>query len=39
MRRGRVALNFRDEPVLVGGAGLEPAVAMKHLFHDSSQRT
>ena len=33
-----VTLDFRDELVLVGGAGLEPAVAMKHLVHDSSQR-
>jgi hypothetical protein len=33
-----VTLDFRDELVLVGGAGLEPAVALKHLVHDSSQR-
>jgi hypothetical protein len=34
----RVALDFRDEPILVPGAGLEPAVALNHLVHDSSQR-
>jgi len=31
-----VAPDFCDEPVLVPGAGLEPAVAMKHPVHDSS---
>jgi hypothetical protein len=31
-----VALNFRDELLLVRGAGLEPAVAMNDLVHDSS---
>ena len=38
MRLPGVALHRRDEPVLVRGAGLEPAMAMKHLVHDSSHR-
>jgi len=38
VRLRRVALNLSDEPFLVRGAGLEPAVAMKHLVHDSSPR-
>jgi hypothetical protein len=33
-----VALHLHDEPGLVRGASLEPAVAMKHLVHDSSPR-
>ena len=35
-----VALDFGDEPVLVFGTGLEPAIALelKHLVHDSSRR-
>jgi len=33
-----VAPDFRDELLLVRGAGLEPAVAMNHLVHDSSPR-
>ena len=35
----RVTTDFGDETVLVLCAGLEPAFAMKHLFHDSSHRT
>jgi hypothetical protein len=38
MRLPGVALYLHDEPVLVRGASLEPAVAMKHLVHDFSQR-
>jgi hypothetical protein len=34
-----VTSDFKDETVLVLCAGLEPAFAMKHLFHDSSHRT
>jgi hypothetical protein len=34
-----VTTDFGDETVLVLCAGLEPAFAMKHLFHDSSHRT
>jgi hypothetical protein len=33
-----VALHGRDEPVLVLGAGFEPAMAMKRFVHDSSHR-
>ena len=33
-----VTLHLRDEIVLARGASLEPAVAMKHLVHNSSQR-
>jgi hypothetical protein len=40
VRLPRVALDFGDEPVLVLGTGLEPAIAieLKHLVHDSSRR-
>jgi hypothetical protein len=33
-----VALHLGDEPVLVAGAGLEPAVAMKHRVHHPEAR-
>jgi len=33
-----VALDLRDEPVLVLRAGVEPAIAMKHPVHGSSRR-
>ena len=36
VRLPRVTLDFGDESVLVPGVSLEPAVAMKHLVHDSS---
>jgi hypothetical protein len=39
VRVPRVTTDFGDETVLVLCAGLEPAFAMKHLFHDSSHRT
>jgi hypothetical protein len=35
----RVTTDLGDETVLVLSAGLEPAFAMKHLFHDFSHRT
>jgi hypothetical protein len=36
VRLARMALNFRDESVLVLGTSLEPALAMERLVHDSS---
>jgi hypothetical protein len=33
-----MALDLGDEPVFVFGAGVEPAVAMNDLVHDSSRR-
>jgi hypothetical protein len=33
-----MALDLRDELDVARGASLEPAVAIKHLVHDSSRR-
>ena len=38
VRLPRVTLDGRDELVVLLGAGFEPAVALKHLLHDSSRR-
>ena len=38
VRLPSVSTDDLDELVLVVGAGLEPAVAMNHLVHDSSPR-
>ena len=36
MRLQRMTLDLGDEPVLVLGTGLEAAIALKHLLHDSA---
>jgi hypothetical protein len=38
VRLAGVALDLGDESILVFGAGIEAAVAMKHSVHDSSSR-
>jgi hypothetical protein len=38
VRLPRVALYLDDEPLLVAGAGFEPAVTQQHPVHYSSRR-
>ena len=38
VRLARVVLDLGDEPVLILGAGLEAALAVKHPFHNFSRR-
>ena len=38
MGLARMTPNLGDEPLLVLGAGLEPAIALKQSLHDFSRR-